>query len=225
MAMFKRLLQTVFPFAVKSRSDHSRPSDEARAVDPEDMLYSIPTLCDPGPATDATPPPAGYHWLDEDAWLQIEFVPQANLGHIEGELATLLAFEQRHRRGAGWTDVYVRKEHPTPFATVGLHFASLPALPASFLAIGDGPPWGGTVVGGFALSDGGDWFIYGQRTDDGHVVHLAVSRGRSVPSEQLAHALSQIAQTAGLLLVDWCARLLIDTSSPESVLARTRRYQ
>lgn len=194
-------------------------------VDPKEILFSLPTLCDPAPATDATRPPAGYQSLHEDDWRQIEFVARTNLAHLQKELATLIAFKQEHRSGPGWTQVYLRKEHPTPFSTVGLRFSSLPTFSASALAIGSGPPWGGTVRGGFALSDGGDWFLYGQCTDEGYVIHLAVSPGRSVPSEQFARALSQIAQSGDLLLVDWYASSLVDTSSLETVLAWGRRYQ
>ena len=194
-------------------------------TDPREILYSLPTLCDPGPATDATPLPAGHCWLEEDAWRQVEFVARTNLAHIRHQLAALTTFKKKHRRDPGWTDVYMRKEHPAPFAAVGLRFTSLPRFSTSGLAIGDGPPWGGAVLGGFALSNGGDWFFYGQRTDDDRVIQLAVSPGHSAASGQFALAVSQLAQTGGLLLVDWYTGTVVDTSSVESVLAWTRRCQ
>lgn len=223
--MFKRLLSKLFPRLAGSHDNASTPSAKARAANSEDILYSLPTLCDPGPAIEDTPLPAAYRWLEEDAWRQIEFVDSKNLPHIEQALANLLAFKQEHQHGPGWTDIYTRAEHPTPLAAASLHFTSLPAFTTSPLVIGDGPPWGGTVQGGFALSDGGDWFIYGQRTDDGGVVQLAVSPGSSVPSDQFGCALSEIARFSNLLLVDWLAGLLVDTSSANSVLAWAKRYR
>jgi len=223
--MFKRLLSKVIPFLAGSRGDASTPPAEARTASSEDIFYSLPTLCGPGPAIEDTPLPAEYRWLEEDAWRQIEFVHRKNLPHIERELAKLLAFKQEHQHGPGWTDIYTRAEHPAPIAASGLHFTSLPAFSTSALVVGDGPPWGGTVRGGFALADGGDWFIYGQRTDDGGVIQLAVSPGRLVPSDRFARSLSEIAQSSNLLLVDWLAGLLVDTSSSDSVLAWARRYR
>ena len=224
LAMLRRLLPILLPILAASCSDHSKPSGEVHMADPKDILFSLPTLCDPAPAVDPTPPSAGHRTLHEDDWRQIEFVTHTNLEHIRKELASLIAFKQEHRRGPGWTQVYMRSEHPAALSTAVLRFSSLPSLPASALTIGSGPPWGGTVVGGFALTDAGDWFIYGQRSDDGHIIQLAVSPGRSIASEKFASALSEIAKGADLLLVDWYASSLVDTSTPASVLAWARRY-
>lgn len=222
--MLKGLLVTLLACLATSCGHRPKPSDVVRTINPNDVLFSLPTLCDPGPAVDAAPAPSGARTLHEDDWRQVEFVARTNLAHIHQELARLSAFKQEHRRGGGFTQVYVRKEHPTPFAAVRMQSKRLPSLPTSGLAIRGGPPWGGTVRGGFALSDTGDWFIYGQRTD-GHVVHLAVSPGGSVPSEQFAQELSRIAQSTGLLLVDWYGGLLVDTTASEPVLTWARRYE
>jgi hypothetical protein len=190
-------------------------------MDPKELLFSLPTLCDSAPAIDDAPPSNNQRSLHEDDWRQIELVVRTNLAYIEKELERLAAFKQQHRRGPGWTDVYIRPEHPTTLASVGLQSDSLPAFSASALTIG----MGDMVKGGFALSDGGEWFLYGQRTENGHILHLAVSPGHTLPSESFARALSQFAQTAGLLLVDWYAGALVDTSSAKSVLAWAGRYQ
>ena len=178
----------------------------------------------PSPAIDASPLPKVYRLLHEDDWRQIEFVAHTNHAHIQKELAALGAFKGQHRRGAGWTKVYIRREHPTPLAMVGLRWVDMPAFPASALGVGSGAPWGGTVKGGFALSDGGRWFIYGQRTEDGRILQLGMSASRSSPSELFAQAVSQLTKKAGLLLVDWYAGSLVDTSSLESVLAWAAEY-
>jgi len=221
--MFKRLLSKIFSPLAGSQGGAATPSAEAQTGDSGDILYSLPTLCGPGPAIEDTPLPAEYRWLEEDAWRQVEFVDRKNLPHIERELAKLLAFKQEHQHGPGWTDIYTRAEHPAPIAASGLHITSLPAFSTSALVVGDGPPWGGTVRGGFALADGGDWFIDGQRTDDGGVIQLAVSPGNSVPSGQMVRALSEITRSSNLLLVDWLAGVLVNTSSFESVLTWARQ--
>ena len=184
----------------------------------EDFLFSLPTLCDPGPALVDAPPPEGYRWLGEDDWRQIEFVARANLAHVQHELVKLAAFRSEHRSDSGWTDVYLRHEHPVPLSDIGLQFKKLPAWPLSGLAIGDESV---PVHGGFALADGGDWFVYGQCTEEDHVVQLAVAPGRGVPSAEFAGAVVRLARSFDLLLVDWCAGALVDTSSTKSVLAWT----
>jgi hypothetical protein len=190
-------------------------------IDPKNLLFSLPTLCDPAPATDSAPAPSNHRSLHEDDWRQIEFVVRVNLTYIQSELQKLAAFKQQHRRGPGWTSVYIRKEHPTVLASVGLGSKTLPTLPVSRLTIGGGD----MVKGGFALCDNGDWFMYGQCTEDGHVLHVALSPGHSLPSEQFARAVSQFAQTTGLLLVDWYAGATVDTLSAQSILAWAAGYQ
>jgi hypothetical protein len=218
--MIKRLLAAVLMFLATSYCQGSKPNADLRTVDPKDILFSLPTICDPAPAVETMHGPAGARALHEDDWRQIEFVATANLDYISRELTTLAAFKKENRRGVGWTQVYVRKEHPAPLANLALRFASLPALPESALTLGGRP-----VRGGFALSDAGGWFLYGQRKPEGGILHLAVSPSPSVPSEQFARALVSIAQTDRLLLVDWYAGALVDTKTPESILAWTRRYR
>jgi len=180
--------------SVRNASTTHADHGEVHKLGPGDILYSLPTLCDPLPAAEAAPLPSDHRALHEDDWRQIEFVAVANRGHIENELSDLVAFKKDHRKGVGWTAVYIRKEHPTPLAAGRLQFADLPKIQTAALAIGGGPPWGGVVRGGFAMSDGGDWFIYGQRTDEGQLLALAVSPGSAAPPQQFVRAVSQIAR-------------------------------
>ena len=218
--MLKRLLVMVMPFFATSCSKEPGPKANVQMLDPKDILFTLPTLCDPAPALDDSPGGSGARSLHEDDWRQIEFVPATNYDHVRSELAALATFKEQHRRSIGWTQVYLRKEHPTPLAALGLEFASLPSLSASAVTLSGHPVRGG----GGALSDGGLWFIYGQRTP-GQVINLGVSPGRSGASLQFAGALVQVARTANVFLVDWYAGSLVDLSSPESALAWTRSYQ
>jgi hypothetical protein len=193
-------------------------------MDPKELLFSLPTLCDPSPSVDALPPSGTHRSLHEDDWRQIEFVARINQAHIHKELGTLAAFKEHYRRRPGWTKVYVRSEHPTSLGMLGLRYSDMPAFSVSGLTMGSGAPLGGTVRGGFAFSDGGAWFIYGQRANDGRVLQLALSPGRSLPSERLAQAVSRLTQTSDLLLIDWYAGSVVDSSSLEAFLAWAVRY-
>jgi len=193
-------------------------------IDPKSILFSLPTLCDGTPAVEPGTRPDNCYSLHEDDWRQIEFVPQANRAYIDSELQSLAAFKLQNRRGPGWTSVYLRREHPVPLSTVGLHLPQTLSLSESPLWLGSGPPWGGLVKGGFALSDITNWSIYGQRVANGQVVQLAVSNGASEPSRVLVSTIRELVDNFGLLLVDWYAASIVDTTSFDSILAWTARY-
>ena len=215
----KRLLVFVLPFLATSCNEAAKPTSGARTVDPKDILFTLPTLCDPAPAVETSSPPAGARSLHEDDWRQIEFVPMVDERHVRSELAALATFKAQHRKASGWTSVYLRKEHPHPFQTVKLQYSSLPSFRTSALTLS-----GRLVRGGFALSDSSDWFIYGQRSPEGGVIQLAVSPGRSICSEAFAAGLAQIAKSAEVMLVDWYASAIVDVTSSRSVSEWTGRY-
>lgn len=219
MNPIRRLLIFVFPFFATSCKDVARPTGDIQMVDPKDLLFSLPTLCDPAPAVDESPVLAGARALHEDDWRQIEFVSMVGESHIRGELATLAAFRIQYRRASGWASVYLRKEHPDPLHTLGLRFSTLPTFPSFALTLSGRP-----VRGGFALSDGSDWFIYGQRSPEGRVIQLAVSPGLSTCSEEFAQGLVQITESAGVMLVDWYAGAVVDVTSSRSVSEWALRY-
>ena len=193
-------------------------------MDPKNILFSTPTLCDCTPERIKKYPAGGYCTVHEDDWRQIEFVAKSNLAHIENELKTLSAFKEKHRSGPGWTSVYIRKEYPAPLIRASLRSSNLPLFSKKTLVMGSAPPWVGAVAGGFALSDDGTWFLYGQCANDGLVFQLAVSPARTAISDGFALVLSQLPAAAGLLLVDWNSGSIVDTSTPESVRAWTPYY-
>jgi hypothetical protein len=55
-----------------------------------------------------------------------------------------------------------------PLAESNLQFESLPVLPATPVTLG-----GHHIVGGFALSDTGEWLIYGQKEPEGRIIQSA----------------------------------------------------
>ena len=91
--------------------------------------------------------PGGSKALHGDDWRQVEFVMRTNQNYIQSKLAQLEVFEKQHQRAKGFTDVIVRREHPTRFEAAGFTTAQLPRLTESGLTLD-----GGTVSGGFALS-------------------------------------------------------------------------
>jgi hypothetical protein len=209
----QRILAALLSAAAFFGVSSTAMSDEI-SIDPNKLLFSLPTICDPMPAFEETAAPAGASWLHEDDWRQIEFVAAANRDYIGQQLEALAAFKRQHWQGAGWDSVYVRAEHPTPLVATGLYLDKDQDLTTSALTIGEPPR---LVRGGFALSDGSDWFIYGQRAADGQLVQMGLWRGRSEISDRMAEMLSSFAQAAHLMLVDWERDTVVDTSSAQSI--------
>jgi hypothetical protein len=218
--MFKRLLVAVLTFLTTSCRNGAKPTDNVRMLDPKDILFSLPTLCDLAPVVEESPAPSGARSLHEDDWRQIEFVPAIDDSHLRSELAALATFKIQHQKGAGWTSIYLRKEHPHPLAGLRLQYSALPPFPEAAITLSGHP-----VRGGFALSDRGGWFIYGQRSAEDGVIQLAVFPGRSACSNRFATELVQITQAAHVMLVDWYTGSIVDVTSAESVLAWSRRFQ
>ncbi len=162
-------------------------------VDPQALLYSLPTL-------ETLQPPLGDPgdglWMHEDDWRQIELVSARFAPEIAVELAAIRAVHAEDKRGPGFTRLHVRERIPEPLAGVELTVADLGlAAPRRDIVLG---PVGGRqaplVIGGFAF-EVGDSVIYG-REDTGRVVALGI-RG---PDTRLLVAL---ARAHDLVLVHW----------------------
>ncbi len=206
-----------------------KPEGNVRMMNPKDLLFSQASLCDPIPSTEPGTPPAAYKALHEDDWRQIEFVPVVNRDYLQAKLTEFITFREQHRSGSGFTKIFLRPEHPITFYSIGFHASQLPRFTQFAAVLGSVPiPNGlgrGIVPGGFALSDGGDWFLYGQCAPDFTLIALAISPGdAAAPSEPFVRALVELAGTR-FILVDWYLGAVVDTSSPESVLAWARRFQ
>jgi hypothetical protein len=215
--VFKNLATILFSFLIVSCGPAKRDGDAEAS---EKILSPLATQCEAVPETQpGKPPPNSAEVLPEE-WRQIEFVAAANREYLTSKLTELEAFKKQHATKDGFADVLARPEHPVTVRSLNLPAAKLPRLseiPLSFAET--------TIAAGFALGDESDWFIYGQRSADGKILELAVAPGYgTAPTEQFIRALSDIAGSQ-LLLVDWYAGIIVDTTSPESVKAWAQRYQ
>ena len=179
-------------------------------IDPKELLFSLPTLEDRLPAGEQVEGvPAGAFHLHEDDWRQVEFVGMGEQRLVETELHTLRSFAAQHRKGMGFTEVYVRRSRPHGLA--GLHIdakalASLlpPNVSHRPLVVGSAP-WGPRVVNGYAVEIGPGAVLYVEIVGR----HLAAAglplswqRGASSSADAL---LVTIGRTLKLRLVDWPA--------------------
>src|SRR5262249_31390668 len=121
--------------------------------------------------------PADAFHLHEDDWRQVEFVGVAQHDEIEAELGQLRTFIVQHRKGYGFTEVYIRRNRPDGLAPLGIDSNALKALlpPGGRrrpLVVG-AAPWGPSIVSGYAMEIGTDVVLYAQVVD-GHLATMGL---------------------------------------------------
>lgn len=184
----------------------ARRSDApVQMIDPNELLFSLPTLCDAIPATSSAPVPAEAHVIREDDWRQMEFVAAADRDAIAAELARLHEFKLKHRKGIGWDEVYVRKGRNDALAPLGISWPRVKEiLPGTErpLAIDTlGKP--ALIPGGFALEAAHGIVLYGQQSG-GKLVSLSLEVVAEKPDFDAARPLLQsLCTRLGLDLVNW----------------------
>jgi hypothetical protein len=173
----------------------------------QDVLFSLPTICDPTPPLAETPhqPAEGEVVLQEDDWRQIEFVSGENQDYIEEQFVQQRRFRAEKRQSAGYTAILPRPEHPVQFSRLGVSQAALrDALGISSWQSLSVDWLGGAreVEGGFAASLGHGVVLYGHAIDD-----VVQQLGLLVPSHDLSISCPEPVQRVGRFvkadLVDW----------------------
>jgi len=168
-------------------------------VNPRDILYSMPTLCDELPAIADGSTKAGRNVLEmhEDDWRQVEFVALALESPIEAELKAIERIFTQHHKRPGFD---------------ALH-GSWPTLSDLRSTLGETASWldgvsfqgvAGLVAGGFAVRLPSGLTVYGTEKE-GRVSVLALRPTKvGAAAEGDARLLSALAIRHQLCLVDWC---------------------
>lgn len=91
-------------------------------IDPNSILFSLPTICDQAPETmskSIPDNPEAFH-INEDDWRQIEFIVGSDLPQVKGEMAAIEDFKHANRVGLGWKNVYGRNDRMHCFRVIFL---------------------------------------------------------------------------------------------------------
>jgi hypothetical protein len=179
------------------------------AVDPGNLLFSLPTICDvlPGIAPGSSKLKRRVLELHEDDWRQVELVCRSQQGEIEAGLAQIRRIYTDARTAEGFfRELHVRKEVARPLEgcrltvnDVGRYFGSWTRLEG--LAYRD---VAGLVEGGFAGVSAAGLCLYGVASSAA-VVTLGLQLANLQP--QLQHevsSLTRLMRDHQLSLVDWC---------------------
>jgi hypothetical protein len=177
-----------------------------QTINPDDLLYSLATLCDELPALDQqSPVPAGTPDMHEDSWRQVEFVSSKNHKELDGKMTEFIAFRNAHRKGLGFTGVFVRKDTYPAIESVAITTSRLGGhlLP---LAVS-----GQRVRGGFSIRDQNGAYLYGQAKPDGTIIHLGLEPPlNGIVSDDFRQAITSVASQNGLILVDWYKGAIVE---------------
>ena len=178
-------------------------------VDPKKILFSMPTICDLAPPLVPLASAAGdgnLFVLHEDDWRQVELVAKADHAAISGVLDEVRASIRTNRDGPGWKNVYVRKEHPTAIASLGLTEqmirAPFGAIQARRVGLSSGGPATSQVRGGFAFTVPGLGTLYGN-ADRERVRTLALVPARGAIDAAPRDKLNALCREHGLEIIDW----------------------
>ncbi len=178
-------------------------------VDPQKVLFSLPTICDRSPAVveDRVKPSASDCTVWDDFWLQIEFVSRNDEAYVDTVLHEIDVSKEQHREGEAFREIYVREDHPTPLEDYKLSLRDLrsallhPAEGRLLIGPGGGSPM--LVDGGFALALEGIGFLYG--CEAGGVIQAMGIHPKNdkSPADVTWQRLRAYMKRHNLILVDW----------------------
>jgi hypothetical protein len=189
-------------------STAASPPQPLAEMNPKDILFTLPTLCDMAPPLQpmvAAAPEAAVS-MHEDDWRQVEFVADGDRAAVDRELGELRRFKLEKQAALGWTDVYIRKDRPESVRPLGIRLPDIlqAARAAStrdvYLTTGSGAA---KVHRGFAVAVG-DLTLYGHSEADATVASLGLLAPLpGILSAETRTALLALCRAYGLFVVDW----------------------
>ncbi len=195
-------------------------------MNPKDILYSLPTICDTIPAIAPGTTRQGKNTFEihEDDWRQIEWISTAYRSAIETQLTEIrhIYDEASVDTGSFWAfkNIFIRSQIPSPISS---------QIPLSQLVslLPEHRPYDGIsylnevelIAGGFAFGLAG-LIVYGQAANGlAQTLALHAGPGAIENASEIASAFSAIMRAYDLYLVDWCA---VTVLSPDT--AAIQRY-
>jgi hypothetical protein len=194
------------------------------AVNPRDLLYSLPSICAVVPAVNNRSLSGRELTIAEDDWRQFELVSQQLADNVDKEIAKIRSIHDLATVASGWSAIHIRKKPEIPiFNRVALpHLASLLGVSAKSTG---GITYHGSqspIVDGYSLTLNDDFAIYGI-APKGKVQVMAIGQDANIsPNDTSIDLLQQLARKFNLDLVHWCRCLRITPDDPEfrSLLAQ-----
>jgi hypothetical protein len=174
-------------------------------VDPSNVLFSLPSICDRIPAVGDSTLAGDEYILAEDDWRQFELVSRQLAAEIDAEIEAIRRIHAQERVEVGWRNLHVRRRPDPPITGTftleevnrafggGIRFRGVSYR-------GTGSP----IVSGYSFRAADGLQCYGTE-EGGRVTVLGVAQGTPAsPPVGSADALAEIARAFDLELVQWC---------------------
>lgn len=173
-------------------------------IDAKDILFSLPTICDPIPAIaeGTSKQNKRVFELHDDDWRQIELVSADYQAYIQAELSDIRKIRENTPAGHGFRTLHLRQRIATP---LNLPF---PAVLATFpdARFYDGIAYQQVdelIEGGFGFETAGV-ILYGEQHHDLVTALCLASRPTKSGGDAFSNQLKPLMESYRLVLVDWC---------------------
>ncbi|AFY95719.1 hypothetical protein [Chamaesiphon minutus] len=193
-------------------------------VNPHDILYSLPSICDPIPEVNDRDISGDELTIAEDDWRQFELISNKLADKVDKEIAKIRLINENAAVGVGWREMHIRKKPEIPIASnIALpHLASLLKVPNKSTGI----TYHGSrslITDGYSLTLNDDFSVYGI-APNGRVQVIAIGQDSNISaSVESIELLLQIARKFNLDLVHWCRCIRVSPDDPafRSLLAQS----
>jgi hypothetical protein len=192
-----------------SKSSGESYFDEELFSNPAELLFSMASISDQCPfdplaarADEAMPS------INEDDWLQIEFLPISETDAVNNEFSKLFEHIASYSNGSGFSEIYLRQ--------------SKTHLPLLDFAIDLRPYWNKRTplaVGGhhaplvFHVEFTCGWRLYALENSRRAILKLGIQHRNGRASEEFLRSVQDCCAKQSLLLVDWEQIKVVDTNS------------
>lgn len=183
-------------------------------LDPNEILYSLPSICDAIPGLNDQPLEGNEFVLADDDWRQFELVSRDFADVVDAEIEGIRAIHENASAEVGWREIHVRSRLEAPIArsvalselSGALNVAETPAGVAYRGATTQ-------IANGYALR-AGNLTAYGV-TLDGDVQVIGLDQyAEDAPSRELIMRLATFARGLELDLVYWCRCVRVGPDDP-----------
>ncbi len=191
-------------------------------VAPNNILYSLPSICDAIPAVNGQPLSGAEFALAEDDWRQFEFISHEFAREVDEEIAKIRLIHENAAAEVGWREIHVRTKPEEPLVC-NLALSDLAnVLETSSESVG--VTYHGAqsrIADGYSFTTSDALTVYGVAPSS-KVQVIAIGRC-PVSSGNVGSiaGLRSMAHSFRLDLVDWCrcARIAPDSPLFDSLLS------
>lgn len=184
-------------------------------VNPQDILYSLPSICDPIPEVNDRDISGDELTIAEDDWRQFELISNKLADKVDKEIAKIRLIHENATEGIGWKEMHIRKKPEIPIASnIALtHLASLLKVSAKSTGITyHGSP--SPIADGYSLTLNDDFSVYGIAPNS-KVQVIAIGQDANIsPNQESIELLQQLARKFNLDLVHWCRCIRVSPDDP-----------